>query len=800
MQIQVNVNNLTLIQNDELNENEYNIHSIQFVFSNEYEGNLAKVALFTANDKSYKMILQDDKCSIPPEVLVNQGCFTLGVYAFEVDGENLIERFSPSPIQLYIQTGSYISDDNIENSEPLTATDKEQILAQLAQIEVDIQQIEVNTQDISNIKAEQTTQNTNIQNNANEIERVERLIPTKTSELQNDSGFIDNSVNNLINYTLTTQTGSKIDLEINSSTYELTAKLYDKNNNLISTSTTIDLPLESMVLNIEYDNTTKELVITLQNGTVRRIPLSDIIDGLVSQTDFDALELRVDTAETDIETLQGQVETLETQVSELEEQVSELEANQLTGEAEGTSIDINDSADAKVRSIGLVGRTTQESTTGKNLLPVESTISFTRFKRIEVSLPAGTYIITNEGRNTTANTSAISVNDQIKGGFTSTSKSVTFTSSTDITSIGLYASSDYASSSGITCGYSNLMLRSSTITDDTYEPYTGGEAAPSPSYPFEIKNTGDNGTINERIRKKDFFDESALTIDKWLFESGNEVNREGAIITDFINVSSSNDYILTNTYRYNVTNNVTVCQYDKNRNWITGTTYSIPEYTNFNLPISDLNSNCEYIRISIYDFTHTSNNQFAEPISFPLAEGQKLMEGDYLADDGVHHKMGEYVITGNESGWEIFNTDKCARIVKNDVAGVTTSEIGNIYCNQLKKTTQNNIQGGNVDYGISTRTNTTKGICIRNKNCITLTDYIDWFKSLYDANKPIIVQYPLAEEVIDSYTEEQQTAWEQIKNLKTYKPVTHISSEDETPANVDVVYVRDLETVINNLS
>lgn len=282
MQIQVNVNNLSLIKADELNENEYNIHNIQFTFSEEYEG-LSKVALFTA-ENTYKVIIVNNECSIPPEVLTNNGCFTLGVYAFEVNGDELIERYSPSPINLYVQTGSYISDEDIENSEPLTPTDKEQILAMIEQLEIDAQQVEANTQDIANIKQEQITQNEGIQSNANEIERVAGSIPTKTSDLINDNGFIDNSVNNLINYTLTTQTGSKIDLEINSSNYQLTAKLYDKNNNLISTSNVIDLPIESMVVNATYSNGI--ITLTLQNGNTLSVDISDIVSGLVKPEDL----------------------------------------------------------------------------------------------------------------------------------------------------------------------------------------------------------------------------------------------------------------------------------------------------------------------------------------------------------------------------------------------------------------------------------------------------------------------------------------------------------------------------------
>ena len=82
---------------------------------------------------------------------------------------------------------------------------------------------------------------------------------------------------------LITETGNKIDLEIDSSTYKIKAKLYDKNNTLISTSTEIDLPLESVVVSGYYDSSTKEVVLTLQSGSVVRFSVADLISGLQSE-------------------------------------------------------------------------------------------------------------------------------------------------------------------------------------------------------------------------------------------------------------------------------------------------------------------------------------------------------------------------------------------------------------------------------------------------------------------------------------------------------------------------------------
>ena len=131
------------------------------------------------------------------------------------------------------------------------------------------------------------------------------------SDIPDVSSFITKDVNNLTYYTLKTNTGSSIDLEINSTTYVVTLKLKDVDGNVLSTST-VDFPVEQLVLNVEYDSTTKELIITLKNGQVTRVPLSSIINGLVSQTDFDNLEDRVEANEGNISTLQGKVSNIET--------------------------------------------------------------------------------------------------------------------------------------------------------------------------------------------------------------------------------------------------------------------------------------------------------------------------------------------------------------------------------------------------------------------------------------------------------------------------------------------------------
>ena len=106
--------------------------------------------------------------------------------------------------------------------------------------------------------------------------------PTKVSDFTNDSGFINRSVNDLTYYTLATDTGSTIDLSINSSTYVVTLALKNAAGTTIS-SDTIDLPLESVVVGGSYDSTNKKVVLTLQNGSTIEFSVADLVAGLQSE-------------------------------------------------------------------------------------------------------------------------------------------------------------------------------------------------------------------------------------------------------------------------------------------------------------------------------------------------------------------------------------------------------------------------------------------------------------------------------------------------------------------------------------
>lgn len=80
-----------------------------------------------------------------------------------------------------------------------------------------------------------------------------------------------------------TKYGASISLSIDSSTYVVTAQLKDQDGNNLGNAQTIDLPLESVVVNGTYDNTTKKVILTLQNGSTIEFSVADLVSGLQTE-------------------------------------------------------------------------------------------------------------------------------------------------------------------------------------------------------------------------------------------------------------------------------------------------------------------------------------------------------------------------------------------------------------------------------------------------------------------------------------------------------------------------------------
>ena len=155
--------------------------------------------------------------------------------------------------------------------------------------------------DITDIKTEQIIQNENIQTNANNISSLDTRVGTNENSILNINTTIsnieaeqttqnnkisaletDNTTNKNNIATLQTDSGHTISLDLNTTTYVITATLKNKQGTTLNTSS-IDLPVEQLVVSVSYDENTKELVITLKNGEITRVPLGDLVSGLQTE-------------------------------------------------------------------------------------------------------------------------------------------------------------------------------------------------------------------------------------------------------------------------------------------------------------------------------------------------------------------------------------------------------------------------------------------------------------------------------------------------------------------------------------
>lgn len=82
------------------------------------------------------------------------------------------------------------------------------------------------------------------------------------------------------------KSSNKLILDLDEETYILTIGLLNEEGVELD-SKTIDLPLESVLIDVDYDKQNKKLILTLQNGNTVDVDISDILHGLVTDSDLE---------------------------------------------------------------------------------------------------------------------------------------------------------------------------------------------------------------------------------------------------------------------------------------------------------------------------------------------------------------------------------------------------------------------------------------------------------------------------------------------------------------------------------
>ena len=158
-----------------------------------------------------------------------------------------------------------------------------------------------------------------------------------------------------------------------------------------------------------------------------------------------------------------------------------------------------------------------------------------------------------------------------------------------------------------------------------------------------------------------------------------------------------------------------------------------------------------------------------QQITFPLAQNQKLMLGDYLATDGIHHVREKekidskyYIATQFEGLCHASRADNIKIFRNKNMEGLCSH-----FRNAKNNLVVNNVTANEYlkDNEFCFRNASEKDrVYFKNSNLKTLEDWTNFF-----ANNDILIEYDSIEETIEEYTEEQQAVYNKLQKLLLYK-------------------------------
>lgn len=505
---------------------------------------------------------------------------------------------------------------------------------------------------------------------------------------------------------------------------------------------------------------------------------------------------------------------------------------------EGESITLENTARAKFTKFRIEGNSKQETREGYNLCNVTDQTKYgVTFKKMkngillngkstetfdvtvcEKTVAGGNYCI--KGLGSTASNSTfqevIYKNDTIDCYVAITSKIRTFADN-DVLKSRFYIYKDVT--------FNNLLVpvQITKSDDKDYEPYG---TMPSEEFPSEIKNVKENVRIN--IRNKNFCDldileklkEKAITINSLNSFTINLKNgRMG--ITSRINIMLPDGIDKSKKYRikYHRKMNNTSFLPRLSALYVDGSKDEVEdrileadyEYVTSGKELSGMTLSWNtqeqggivtFSNISITEINENSDFEESkkQTIIFPFKQGQKLMQGDYLADDGIHHTKTQIVLDGVTNGLKVSNVTKHSNDIYYCVINLVkqslnnTTDVSSMYCSHFMPHFE--VRPGScyiAGSGLYL-------VLVLTDQTITTVDAANtWLATQKEKGTPVVIEYKLAEEEIETYTEVQKEAYEQIKNAISYKGQTNIFSTNEIKPIFEVEALADIGLLLNNM-
>ena len=285
---------------------------------------------------------------------------------------------------------------------------------------------------------------------------------------------------------------------------------------------------------------------------------------------------------------------------------------------------------------------------------------------------------------------------------------------------------------------------------------------PSPENPSEIQNVEGNVEVTvtgkNLVKQMNWKQLPSIT-------TGKTVTTVYGYGTDYIEVDNRQQYVWSYEGE---TGAKYVCYYDGNQTYLgCASDLVISNYINW--------KSVKYVRlrtdnpenvVSNFQLEVNSLPTKYEPyqeqvITFPLSSGQKLYEGSYLADDGIHHVKKQVILNGTES-WTAYKGGSVTNyyIQSDFLTNVRNNE--NVLCNCFETITKASYTANKIYVFSSLNGGVSIFVDNTDSRFSSLANFKAWLAQQYSNGTPVTVEYELAQEQVIPYTSAQQDAWNKL--------------------------------------
>lgn len=544
----------------------------------------------------------------------------------------------------------------------------------------------------------------------------------------------------------------------------------------------------------------------------------------------------------DIEANQNNIKDLQAENAEVkaenERLRGDIESISLVGEAEGESIDLEDSSEARFRKFGVGGNHSQETREGYNILDLSkkpyneqasslngatvtqkngiltidatSATGLVTVKSVWTSYTNSTNIKMPKGNYYTP---LILNTNKAEGGESSGQKTGNFTLEEDCVCTQWFYNVKKGQKIELPLFISNNQNKR------TYEQYG---ATPSLDFPSEIKAVKDNVNVvvcNKNLQKNKWENKTS---------AGASSNYRSTINIDDMNLKLNKKYVIQFKCNVDYSNSTVFVE-----NSITGESLQISKllYDNINkinycvIEITEaikalINKNNCYIVIfnatgmdvntyseeMIFEGENKATNYEAhqeQTITMPLQ--QEMLKEDYFDWDNEKevHKWPKLIFDGRENWLRSGNIYPTFYISPDEIASKFGIPTGlKALCNYF---TQKSDIWGVDEIGFDTANVRPDHVDFRfnlgsNSTITTLEAWKNKLVEMHNSGKPLVLYFRILNQNELDFSDEQKAVAKKIKEtLHTYKNITHIYSTDETNPVLNVEYAKDPNTQNNNL-